>query len=45
MDDLMEIYFSDLKEEKQKELLEYVGVSSPEEVNWDVFPVATLGIE
>ena len=31
----VEIYFKDLNPEKQKELLEAVGVSDPKEMNWD----------
>lgn len=31
-----EIYFSDLNEEAQKDLLEVVGVSEPAEMNWDI---------
>ena len=30
------IYFSDLTPEAQKVLLEWHGVSSPEEMNWDM---------
>ena len=37
--------FSDLREEKQKELLEAFGIKSPEEANWDVVPIATITIE
>lgn len=35
-----EIYFSDLKEEAQKELLKAIGVTDPKQMNWDVFPIA-----
>lgn len=38
----IEIYFRDLSEEKQAELLKAYGVKSPEEMNWDVFPVAVI---
>lgn len=41
----MEIYFDNLKEETQKELLDNAGISSPEEANWDVFPVAVVETE
>lgn len=41
----MEIYFGNLKEETQKELLNNAGISSPEEANWDVFPVAVVETE
>ena len=40
----IEIYFDDLSEEKQKELLEAVQVSSPEDMNWDTFPVACIDL-
>ena len=30
------IYFSDLNEEAQKRLLEFVGESDPKEMNWDI---------
>ena len=30
------IYFSDLKEEAQKKLLEAVGAADPKEMNWDI---------
>lgn len=39
-----EIYFRDLKPEVQKKLLEEVGVGTPEEMNWDVFPITTVVI-
>jgi len=43
---MMEIYFDDLKEDKQEELLEGRGLDSPEEGNLDVFPLATIrGVE
>lgn len=37
-----EIYFRDLSPEAQKELLAYKEVSSPEEMNWDVFPITIV---
>ena len=30
------IYFSDLNEEAQQELLNFVGVEKPEDMNWDI---------
>ena len=38
------IYFDDLKEEVQGELLEFAGVSDPGEMNWDVdtIPIAII---
>ena len=43
----VEIYFNDLRAEKQKELLEAVGVSDPKEMNWDmdIIPVATVDFD
>lgn len=43
MEDI-EIYFSDLNESKQRELLEAAGIDSPEEANWDNFPLVTMRI-
>ena len=37
-----EIYFSDLTPEAQADLLEFVGIASPKELNWDVYPIAML---
>ena len=36
-----EIYFSDLNEETQKELLELMKIKDPKEMNWDVFPITS----
>ena len=38
----MNIYFSDLTETAQKELLETAGISNETEMNWDVFHVTTV---
>ena len=40
----VEIYFDDLTEEKQKELLEAVEAEKPEDMNWDTFPVACVDL-
>lgn len=40
-----EIYFNDLKEEVQKELLKTVSAGFPEDMNWDTLPVDTLYFE
>lgn len=42
-----EIYFSDLNEEAQKELLEAVGAETPADMNWDInlLPIATYQFE
>ncbi len=39
---MVEIYFRDLSEEKQREVLDAAGVKSPKEANWDVFPLDYL---
>lgn len=41
------IYFSDLNEYKQKELLEAVGVKDPAEMNWDIdiCPITYYNVE
>lgn len=38
----IEIYFNDLTEEAQKQLLEVAGVKTPEEANWDIFPITSI---
>lgn len=40
------IYFSDLKEESQRRLMEAVGITDPREMNWDfdLLPLATYPI-
>ncbi len=45
MDKEFELYFTDLTEKAQQELLKKAGVKSPEEMNWDVFPITTLNFE
>ena len=40
-----DIMLSDLKEEKQKEFLDFLGVSGIEETNYDVFPIAVFDLE
>jgi hypothetical protein len=41
-EEVFEIYFSDLNEKAQKRLLDFVGISSPSEANWDmdIIPIA-----
>ena len=41
----IEIYFSDLSEKKQREVLKIAGLSEPSEANWDVFPIAMIPLE
>ncbi len=38
----IDIYFHDLKEDVQQDVLEAAGVKTPEEMNWDVFPLTTI---
>ena len=38
-----EIYFSNLNEDAQKQLLELVGIKDPAEMNWDI-DMCPLGI-
>jgi hypothetical protein len=38
----MKIMFDDLNEEAQKRLLAEAGIKSPEEVGWDVEPIAII---
>ena len=42
-----EIYFSDLNEDAQKRILDFVGAKSPKEMNWDIdmCPIATYDYE
>ena len=40
-----ELYFSDLTEEAQKEILEKAGIKTPQEANWDVFPITEVSFE
>ena len=46
MDDF-NLYFSDLKEHAQNSLLTYLGLSCPEEANWDtdIFPISTFTLD
>ena len=41
------IYFSDLSDDAQKELMELVGVEDPKEMNWDadLVPLAMVDFE
>ena len=42
MTDYFSIHFSDLKNETQKLLSEFMGIRDPSELNWDVFPIFQL---
>lgn len=43
--DVVDIYFSDLKPEAQKEVLDAFGLKNEKEANWDVFPLASIEVE
>lgn len=38
----IEIFFSDLIEQTQKDVLQAAGINDPKEANWDVLPLATV---
>ncbi len=40
-----EIMFNDLNEDTQNKLLEFYGIKSLAEMNWEVFPVATIEVD
>jgi hypothetical protein len=42
MDEVFEIYFSDLNEDAQQRLMDAVGITDPREANWDndLVPIA-----
>lgn len=41
----IEIMFSDLKESKQRELLEAFGIDNPNDCNWGIVPIAIIETE
>ena len=41
----IEIYFSDLIQEKQEEFLSAYGIANPKEMNWDIVPMVVMNIE
>ncbi len=41
----LEIYFRDLTPEVQTAVLELYGIKSPEDANWNSFPIFTLEVE
>jgi len=41
---IIEIAFDDLTEEAQRDFLEAVGLSCPEDGNYDVMPIAVIAI-
>lgn len=40
-----EIYITDLKEDVQRQLLEQLGITTPEQGNYDITPLCTINIE
>lgn len=41
----MNLYFKDLTPEAQAVLLKEAGIKSPQEMNWDVFPITELDFD
>jgi hypothetical protein len=41
----IEIYFSDLTPDKQKEVLEIIGEDNEKEMNWDIIPMAVIEVD
>jgi len=41
---MVEIYFKDLNRKKQEELLRIANIDKPEDANWDVIPLAIIGV-
>lgn len=41
----MEIYISDLNDEKKEEVLAFLGIEKPEDANLDTFPLFYLNNE
>ena len=43
MENTFDIYFSDLTPAAQKELLRAARLKNPEDANWGIFPITTVG--
>ena len=41
----MEIFFDDLVESKKKEILKEYAIGNPEDMNWDIVPIAIIEVE
>jgi hypothetical protein len=41
----MEIFFDDLVESKKEEILKEYAIGNPEEMNWDIVPMAIIELE
>ena len=39
---MFELYFDDLTEQAQNELLRKAGIKSAKDMNWDVFPITVI---
>ena len=44
MEEKVEIFFSDLNKDTQKKILEASNISKPEDMNWDIVPIAVLPV-
>jgi hypothetical protein len=44
-DKAMDIFFHDLVPETQKEVLKFMGLETPEDGNYDVFPLTTITVD
>lgn len=42
---MFEIYFSDLNETAQQELLKQAGIKDYTEANWDIIPITTICLD
>ena len=45
MGKIVEIMFDDLVEGKKKEILKEFELGNPEEMNWDIAPIAIIEVE
>ncbi len=41
----IELFYDDLSREKQQEILKLFKIKSPDEISWDVFPIAVVCFE
>jgi hypothetical protein len=41
----IEIMFDDLAESKKKEILKEFEIGNPEDMNWDIVPIAIIEVE
>ena len=44
MADVIDVYFRDFSDRKQREALEAYGIEKPEDMNWDIFPIVTIPV-